>query len=73
MEKSSIIFGADKSSSDHIKNKNKYILILGERPTQRLDNTTLTTEAKYLINFTQLRKRFVLSLHYNGMQQLLIC
>ena len=67
MEKSSIIFGADKSSSDHIKNKNKYILIPGERPTQRLDNTN------YLINFTQLRKRFVLSLHYNGMQQLLIC
>ena len=27
---------------------------------------TLTAEAKYPINFTQTNKRFVLSLHYNG-------
>ena len=33
---------------------------------QGLDDTTLTTEAKYPINFAQARKRFVLSLHYNG-------
>ena len=31
-----------------------------------LDDTTLTAEAKYPISFTQPRKRFVLSLHYNG-------
>ena len=42
------------------------ILILCERPIQGLDNTTLTAEAKYPINFTQPNKRFVLSLHYNG-------
>ena len=42
------------------------ILILGEGPTQELDDTTLTVEAKYPINFTQSGKRFVLSLHYNG-------
>ena len=30
-----------------------------------LDDTTLTTEAKYPINFKQPNKRFVLSLHYN--------
>ena len=47
-------------------NKNKNILILGERPTQGLDDTTLTAEAKYPINFTQAGKRFVLSLHYIG-------
>ena len=41
-------------------------LIVGEGPTQWLDNTTLTAEAKYPISFTQPRKRFVLSLHYNG-------
>ena len=52
------------SSSMH--NKNKNILILGERPTQGLDDTTLTAEAKYPINFTQAGKRFVLSLHYIG-------
>ena len=50
----------------HIDNKGKDILILGEGPTQGLDDTTLTVEAKYPINFTQTGKRFVLSLHYNG-------
>ena len=50
----------------HIDNKNKDIVILGEGPSQSLDDTTLTTNAEYPTNFTQLRKRFVLSLHYNG-------
>ena len=61
-----IIFKFDMSSSVHIDNKKKDILIIGEGPSQGLDNTTLTAEAKYPINFTQSRKRFVLSLHYNG-------
>ena len=65
MGKNVIIFGADMSSSVHIDNKNKDGLILGERPTQGLDDTTLTAKAKHAINFTQPRKRFVLSLHYN--------
>ena len=54
------------SSSVHFDNKGKDILILGEGPTQGLDDTTLTAEAKYPINFTESGKRFVLSLHYNG-------
>ena len=41
-------------------------IFLGEGPTKGLDDTTLTTEAIYAINFTQPNKRFVLSLHYNG-------
>ena len=61
-----IIFGADISSSVHIDNNTKDILILVEGPTQGLDNTSLTVEAKYPISFTQSRKIFVLSLHYNG-------
>ena len=65
MEKNIIIFGADMSSSVHIDNKNKDIVTLGETTTQGLDDTTLTAEAKYPINFTQLGKKFVLSLHYN--------
>ena len=48
------------SSSVHIDNKYKDILILGEGLTQELDYTTLSTESKYLINFTQSNKRFVL-------------
>ena len=54
------------SSSVHVDNKRKDILILGERPAQGLDDMTLTAEAKYPINFTSSGKRFVLSLHYNG-------
>ena len=61
-----IIFGADMSSSVHIDNKGKDNLILSELPTQGLNDTKLTTEAKYTINFTQSGKRFVLSLHYYG-------
>ena len=60
-----IIFGVDISSSLHIDNKNKNI-IFGEEPTKGLDDTTLTADAKYPINFTQPRKRFVLNLYYNG-------
>ena len=54
------------SSYVHIDNKGKHILIPREGPTQALDGTTLTVEAKYLNGFTQSGKRFVLSLHYNG-------
>ena len=35
----------------HIDNQKKYILILGLSLTQGLDDTTLTAEAKYSINF----------------------
>ena len=64
--KNVIIFGADMSSSVHVDNKKKDILILGEGPTQGLDDTTLTAEERYSINFTKSRKKFCLSLHYNG-------
>ena len=47
--KNVIIFRADMSSSVHIDNKNKDILILDKEPTQGLDDTTLTAEAKYPI------------------------
>ena len=50
----------------HVDNKNKDILIFGEGPTQGLDDTQLTAEAKYPINFTQPRKRFLLGLHFSG-------
>ena len=50
------------SSSVHVDDKNKDILILGEGPTQ--DNT-LTVEDTYPINFTQPRKSFLLILHFN--------
>ena len=58
-----ISFGAELSSSVHVDNKNKDILILGKRTPLELDDTRLTAEAKYPINFIQSAKRFVLSLH----------
>ena len=47
------------SSSVYVDNEGKDILILGEEPTQGLDYTKLTAEAKYPIDFTQSGKRFV--------------
>ena len=35
-----VLFGADMSSSAHVDNKQKHILILGKGPTQVLDDTT---------------------------------
>ena len=53
------------SSSPHIDNKRKYILILGKGPTQGLGEHSLTAEKMYLSDFTVTRKKFCLSLHYN--------
>ena len=54
------------SSSVHVDNKENNILTLGDGPTQGLDDTTLTAEAKYSINFTQSNWKFILRLNYNG-------
>ena len=53
-----LIFGVDMSSSPHIDNKKKDILVLGKGPTQRLE-TTLTAEKMYSINFTVEKRNFV--------------
>ena len=47
------------SSFVHAVNTGEDILILGEGPADGLYDTTLATEAKYLINFTHSGKRFV--------------
>ena len=60
-----IIFGVDMSSSPHIDNKKKDILILGKGPTQGLEHT-LTAKKLYSINFIKHNTKFCLSLHYNG-------
>ena len=54
------------SSSVHVNNKKKNILMVGESPKQGLDGTTLTAGKRYWINFTATRKKFCLSLLYNG-------
>ena len=51
--------------SAHVDNKKKNILIPGKGPTKGLEHT-LTAEKMYSINFTVAKKKFCLSLHYNG-------
>ena len=64
--KNVIIFGVHNSSSVHVENKKKNILVLGGGSTEGLADTTITAEGKYSINFTQSGKIIVLSLHHNG-------
>ena len=51
-------------------NKKKDVLVLGKGPTQGLE-LTLTAEKMYSINFTVTKKKFCLSLHYNGVNSYL--
>ena len=53
------------SFSALIDNKKKDILVLGIRPTQGLEHTQ-TAEKMYSINCTVTKKKFCLSLRYNG-------
>ena len=64
--KNVIVFGVDNSSSVDIDNKKKDVLVLGEGLTQGLDDTTITAEAKYSINFSRSQRKVCLSLHFNG-------
>ena len=59
-----LIFGADMSTSIHIDNKKKDILVPGRAPTQGLESRK-NAEKMYSINFTVTKKKFCLSLHYN--------
>ena len=58
-------FGVDMSFSTHIDNKKRDISVLGIGPTQGLEHT-LTAEKLYSMNLTVTKKKFCLSLHYNG-------
>ena len=51
-----IIFGVDMSSSIHIDNKKKDILVLGRGTIQGLEST-ITAEKMYSINFTVTKKK----------------
>ena len=61
-----ITFGADMSSSVHVNNNPKNILVLGKDFAQGLDNTATYAEKLYSLNFTENNKKFCLSHHYNG-------
>ena len=69
--KNVILSGVGNSSSVRTDNKKKDMLVLGEVPTQRFDDTTITTEAKYSINFLKSHRKSCLSLHCNGSKSFL--
>ena len=60
-----ITFGVDMSSSTKIDNRKEDILILDKGQTQRLEHK-ISPEKMYSINFTEQKKPFRLSLHFNG-------
>ena len=43
----------------HVDKRKKDILILSESPSQELDNTRLTAEKEYAINFSKQQKTLV--------------
>ena len=61
--KNGVIFGVGNSSSTYTINRKINILVLGEGPTDRFDNTT-RPEVKYSVNIT--RSRFKSTLHANN-------
>ena len=63
--KNVIIFGVDMSSSVHIDNTGKDILILGKGPTQGL-NHMWTAETQYSTNFKRPDIKFYWTLPFNG-------
>ena len=48
-----VIFGVDNSSSAHIDNKKKDILVPGKGPTHGLDDTSITSKAEFSINISR--------------------
>ena len=54
------------SSSAHVDDKKKDILILGKDSTEGLGEHSLIVEKMCSIHFTVTRKKFCLSLHYKG-------
>ena len=61
-----LIFGIHENSLVHENNKANNIYRMGDLFVQGINDTTLYAEKIYSQNFTEVNKKFVLSLHYNG-------
>ena len=61
-----LIFGADMSFSVHATNRANNIYVMGTDLTQGIHDTTLYAEKNFYRNFTDLGKKFMLSLYCNG-------
>ena len=54
------------TSSSHTDNWKNNFLVLGEGPTQGINDSTGVAEKKISINFSKANTKFCLSLHYNS-------
>ena len=64
--KNGIIFGVDMDSLMNIDHKKRNVLFVSKGPAQKLDDTALIAEPRYLINFSKSNRKFCLTLHYIG-------
>ena len=64
--KNVIVFGVNMSFCTHATNKADNIYVLGDWIVQGITDTTIYAEKVFNFNFTEVEKKFVLSLHYNG-------
>ena len=53
----SIFGGGDNSLSAHTDYRKKDVLVLGEEPTDGLDNTVITGDAKHSVDITKSRRK----------------
>ena len=58
-----LIFGADMSSSVHATNRANHIYLMSTGLTQGINDTTIYAEENFYRTFTDVGKKFVLSLH----------
>ena len=56
------------SSSVHATNRANHIYVMGKGFVQGINDTTIYAEKNFYRNFTDPGKKFVLSLHYNGVE-----
>ena len=61
-----VIIFVDMSFSTHATNKTNNIYVLGDWLVQGINDTTIYAEEVFSFNFTEVEKKFVLSLYYNG-------
>ena len=69
--RSVLIFGVDMSFSVHATNRANNIYLMGTGLTQGIHDTTMYAEKNFYRNFTDSGKKFMLSLHYNGVDSYL--
>ena len=61
-----LIFRADMSFSIHATNRANNIYLMGTGLAQGINDTTIYAEKNFYRNLTDIGKKFMLSLHYNG-------